>query len=54
MLPRDLQLLFLLVIRSYMAFCSAVLLEHETGNPVFSKAVAQVTPRVLLFTLVSR
>jgi hypothetical protein len=31
-----------------MAYCSSVLLEHETGSLVFSKAVAQVLRRIAL------
>lgn len=45
---RHIQLFCLLVICSYMAYCSSVLLEHETGSPVFSKAVAQVLRRIVL------
>jgi hypothetical protein len=45
---RHIQLFCLLVTCSYMAYCSSVLLEHETGSPVFSKAVAQVLRHIAL------
>jgi hypothetical protein len=45
---RHIQLFCLLGTCSYMAFCSSVLLEHETGSLVFSKAVVQVLRRIAL------